>query len=92
MQRFRGGLAFKAFVSLSSRLESNKERREVISNVTREPFQDVHRIEKVPAYEQLLGRIVKRFRGGLVFKAQRLSFHSTLGSIVIKKKKSTQVI
>jgi len=32
---------------------------------------------------------VKRFRGGLVFKAHRLLYHSTLGSTVIKKKKNT---
>ena len=38
--------------------------------------------------EQLLRRIVKRFRGGLVFKALRLSFDSTLGSRVITKKKA----
>jgi len=30
---------------------------------------------------------VKRFRGGLVFEAQRLVYHSTLGWRVIKKKK-----
>ena len=30
---------------------------------------------------------MKRFRGGLVFKAQRLLYHSTLGLRVIKKKK-----
>jgi len=30
---------------------------------------------------------VKRFRGGLVFKAHRLLYHSTLGLRVIKKKK-----
>jgi len=29
---------------------------------------------------------VKRFRGGLVFKAHRLLYHSTLGLRVIKKK------
>ena len=29
---------------------------------------------------------MKRFRGGLVFKAHRLVYHSTLGSRVIKKK------
>jgi len=32
-------------------------------------------------------RNVKRFRGGLVFEAHRLLYHSTLGSRVIKKKK-----
>jgi len=30
---------------------------------------------------------VKRFRGGLVFKAHRLVYHSTLGLRVMKKKK-----
>ena len=30
---------------------------------------------------------MKRFRGGLVFKASRLVYHSTLGLRVIKKKK-----
>ena len=30
---------------------------------------------------------VKRFRGGLVFKAHRLLYHSTLGSRVTKKKR-----
>ena len=31
-------------------------------------------------HEQLLREIVKRFRGGLVFKMHRLVYHSTLGS------------
>jgi len=35
---------------------------------------------------------VKRFRGGLVFKAHSLLYHSTLGLRVIKKKKSDGVI
>jgi len=30
---------------------------------------------------------VNRFRGGLVFKAHRLVYHSTLGSRVMKRKK-----
>ena len=34
---------------------------------------------------------VQRFRGGLVFKAQRLLYHSTLGSSVIKKEERTVV-
>ena len=37
--------------------------------------------------EQLLGRTVKWFRGGLVFKAHQLLYHSTPGSRAIKKKK-----
>jgi len=37
--------------------------------------------------KQLLRRNVKRFRGGLVFEALRLLYHSTLGLRVIKKKK-----
>jgi len=40
-----------------------------------------------PIEEQLLRRNVKRFRGGLVFKAHRLVYHSTIGSRVTKKKK-----
>ena len=36
---------------------------------------------------RLLSRNVKRFRGGLVCKAHRLLYHSTLGLRVIKKKK-----
>ena len=52
-------------------------------------------MSKVPLYQiKGLGflrvdgfRNVKRFRGGLVFKAHRLLYHSTLGLRVIKKKK-----
>jgi hypothetical protein len=40
-------------------------------------------------YEQPLRKIVRRFRGGLVFKAHRLLYHLTLGSRVIKKKKKS---
>jgi len=32
------------------------------------------------------------FRGGLVFKAHRLVYHSTLGSRVIKKKKKKNLV
>ena len=39
--------------------------------------------------EQLLHRNVKRFRGGLVFKAHRLLYHFSLGLRVIKKKKKS---
>ena len=33
---------------------------------------------------------MKRFRGGLVFKAHRLVYHSTLGWRVIKKKREVE--
>ena len=33
---------------------------------------------------------MNRFRGGLVFKAHRLVYHSTLGSKVITKKKEEE--
>ena len=36
----------------------------------------------------MLSRKVVRFRGGLVFKAHRLLYHSTLGLRKIKKNKS----
>ena len=39
---------------------------------------------------QLLRRNVNRFRGGLVFKAHRLVYHSTLDLRVIKKKKKVR--
>jgi len=42
--------------------------------------------------EQPLGRNVKRFRGGLVFKAHRLLYHSTLGSRVINTKKKIELV
>jgi len=42
---------------------------------------------RVQIEEHLLQRNVKRFRGGLVFKAHRLVYHTTLGLRVIKKKK-----
>ena len=49
---------------------------------------DEHRVEDARwIEEQLLRRNVKRFRGGLVFKAHRLLYHSTLGLRVTKKKK-----
>ena len=35
---------------------------------------------------------VQRFRGGLVFKAHRLLYHSTLGYRVIKKKKEEEAL
>jgi len=37
-------------------------------------------------------RNVKRFRGGLVFKAHRRVYHSTLGLRVIKKKRRNQLL
>ena len=46
------------------------------------------RADHCPVREQPLRRIVKRFRGGIVFKAHRLSYLSTLGSRVIKKPSS----
>ena len=45
------------------------------------------RSHQFPVEEQLLYRNVGRFQGGLVFKAQRLVCHSTLGWRIIKKKK-----
>ena len=36
-------------------------------------------------------QIVKRFRQGLVLKVDRLLYHSTLGSRVIKKKRKVEV-
>ena len=38
------------------------------------------------------GRSALQFRGGLVFKARRLLYHSTLGSRVIKKKRRSALL
>ena len=43
------------------------------------------------AHEQLLDRNVQWFRGGLVLKAQRLLYHSTLGLRVIKQKRKRRL-
>ena len=45
----------------------------------------------VTAARYVLSRNVQRFRVGLVFKAHRLLYHSTLGLRVIKKKKSVRI-
>jgi hypothetical protein len=41
---------------------------------------------------QLLGRNVKRFRGGLVFKAHRLLYPSTLHSRVIRRRRKGDLV
>jgi len=47
---------------------------------------------RFPRSEKLLFLNLQRFRGGLVFKAHRLFYHSTLGLRVIKKKKKVPPI
>ena len=46
-------------------------------------------VVSVTCAREPIHRNVKRFRGGLLSKAQRLLYHSTLGSRVIKKKKKS---
>ena len=41
---------------------------------------------------QLLRRNVKQFRGGLVFKAHRRVYHSTLGSSILEKVKNSRAL
>ena len=55
---------------------------------------DRARLSKVAsaAVEGLGFRNVKRFRGGLVFKAHRLLYRSTLGLGVIKKKRHLRLM
>jgi len=48
-----------------------------------------HTCSRFSISEQLLGEKMKRFRGGLVCKADRLLYHSSLSLRVIKKKKNT---
>ena len=52
---------------------------------------EVTTCSRAPIQEHLLSRNVERFRGGLVFKAYRLLYHSTLGSRVMKKKKEARI-
>ena len=52
----------------------------------RGPFWQVSEVR----YER--DRTLQRFRDGLVFKAHRLLYHSTLGLKIIKKKKMTEII
>ena len=40
---------------------------------------ELYRTVQLPIQEQLLRSIEKQFQGGLVFKARRLLYHSTLG-------------
>jgi len=62
-------------------LEMSVARRTLLAHSRRSESAFVFSIK-----EQLLRRNMYRFRGGLVFKAHRLVYHSTLGLRVIKKK------
>ena len=83
-------------VSLNSRLESNKKekwldrakaRLQVLQKHGRSPVWVRMCLARLLHYELVLRRNKKRFRGGLVFEAHRLLYHSTLGLRVIKKKR-----
>ena len=120
MQRFRGGLVFKAhrllYHSTTLGLRVIKTSREGNERVSRRRYTTSTRVVKPmaptrvgtdlgcshstedvsglfpsnlhpPHDELLLHRNVQRFRSGLVFKAYRLLYHSTLGLRVIKKKR-----
>jgi len=51
--------------------------------------QEVYLVENgLHLVEKIVVRTPTYFRGGLVFKAHRWLYHSTLGSRVIKKKRS----
>ena len=67
-------------------------RSKKVTGLTGERFSHPWDIAK-PSFSavlHLLDRNVNRFRGGLVFKAHRLLYHSTLGLRVIKKKKKNE--
>ena len=64
------------------------------------PSLEAHSFEKTNRFQtagwssklqEMVGRTVKRFLGGLVFKAHRLVYHSTLGWRAITKKRSLVV-
>ena len=50
---------------------------------------ELYRVVQFSIQEHFLSRILERFRGGLVCKAHRMSYHSTLGSRVMKKRRLT---
>jgi len=87
VKRFRGGLIFKAhrlmyLSTLGWRVITKKTRGRASST----PALWSPPLAIPPQGEQLLYRSVKRFRGGLIFKAHRLMYLSTLGWRVITKK------
>ena len=60
--------------------------RDALANGVVVQLPSVSSVYDLGCMEQLLGRNVKRFRGGLVFKAHRRMYHSTLGLRVINQK------
>jgi len=94
VNRFRGGLVFKAHrlvyhSTLGLRVIKKKKRRSrVPSSSFRVAVFGVGVLGRGGRH-LLLHRHVQRFRGGLVFKAHRLVYHSTLGLRVLKKKVGT---
>ena len=85
VERFRGGLFFKAVrllfhSTLGLRVIKKKKKCRPPSIA-----QQITPDECLPE-DQLVSRNVERFRGGLVFMAHRLLYHSTLGLRVTKKK------
>ena len=92
------GPAVSSFRALSGRLKSTLQRHEFnkdsslfarIRTMTN-PDADQTEGQRLQFKKKLSRRNVKRFRGGLVFKAHRLLYHSILGSRIKKKKKKTQ--
>ena len=69
-----------------SRIDANMASMHARGFPGNERFAD-HRVVLRGSKQQLLHRNVKGLRGGLVCKARRFVYHSTLGSRVIKKKK-----
>ena len=55
------------------------------------PWTSMTELERGPPSSSSLSINVERFRGGLVLKAHRFLYHSTLGLSVIKKKKEFRV-
>jgi hypothetical protein len=80
-------IIYKCFgMRVRTRAESTAFPKDCSDCVVRVDFPDLQRSKVDGIWEQLLRRNVKRFRGGLVFNADRLVHHSTLGSRVIKQR------
>ena len=84
-QKLTGLYHYNSFTSVCTRIHSSRP----AGNLPGPGGVDL-RTQNLPPGQLLTGdirRAVKRFRGGLVFKAHRLVDHSTLGLRAIKKKK-----
>ena len=80
-------IAFHPYLELAARTEAEiSPRRAIKPLLMQRGFRERGRKRARASKRERLAREVPRFRGGLVFKAHRHVYHSTLDWIAIKKK------